>query len=554
MVILNEKTNMLEYISESGNSTRKEEVCGNIEVIDNTEEITTHKKFYLMRYYEYKTGESYEFNCDFSFLRPLKLDDLLVNNGIEVEAKYIKELSSYLQALAKKSEVTSKKINRAGFDDKLENFYTTYEINKDGSRNEVTQEPSFAKHLGPKGNKEQYDLMLKKYVNNPEMQLALVFGFAAPVSAYIKEKLDIGTLLVGLSGRTTTGKTTALQLMTSVFANPNLNQTEGFAISGKATKLSMNLILGNIWGIPVLIDDISALFNGDLQSLIFSLESGEVKGRSNVEYTQGSTAKWRGLIAMNSEKQLLEDTTLAGAGVRLLTFNDVHWTTSGVQAQKIKEVIKENYGFYGEEFVKYLYTIGQDNVVEGIKKTANDIKKKLASNVDNLSDRLITKIAVIGYTAGLVKNFLKDVIQIRTKEINKLLVIEEIKRLKYRNVSQYAKNALVQYIEESLECFATKDDKVVANIKGYIEETDEIKYIYLLDDAMEHFLDTTKIAQSKKKILNQWNADGFLIRDGDRYHVKTKKTIAGKVVRCYKISVIKSDYPEFYPVSPLDDE
>ena len=29
MVILNEKTNMLEYISESGNSTRKEEVCGN---------------------------------------------------------------------------------------------------------------------------------------------------------------------------------------------------------------------------------------------------------------------------------------------------------------------------------------------------------------------------------------------------------------------------------------------------------------------------------------------------------------------------------------------
>lgn len=107
-----------------------------------------------------------------------------------------------------------------------------------------------------------------------------MIGLSSPVLAYLKQgHPDLKSLLIHLSGDSTTGKTTALSLAVSVAGNPNSGE-RSLLRHWNGTLTSVMASLENIHGIPVAFDELSTNTHSNLTSLVYSLTEGIGRARA----------------------------------------------------------------------------------------------------------------------------------------------------------------------------------------------------------------------------------------------------------------------------------
>lgn len=185
---------------------------------------------------------------------------------------------------------------------------------------------------------------------------------AASFSSVLVQPLGGLPYFVDLWGETEGGKTVALMVAASVWANPDEN---AYIKDYKGTEVGLEIICDLLNHLPLILDDSSKKnrkIEDNFEGLVYDLCSGKGKTRSNKDLGLNRENHWKNCILTNGERPLSSYVAQGGAINRILevecgsrVFEDPLDTV---------EVVKGNYGYAGKEFVDVIKDIGIDRIRE----------------------------------------------------------------------------------------------------------------------------------------------------------------------------------------------
>lgn len=190
-----------------------------------------------------------------------------------------------------------------------------------------------------------------------EAKLYLAASFASPL-VHLFNALPF---IVSTYGKTGKGKTVALMVASSVWADP----TEGkYFIRAKANEIALEVRLDFLNHLPLAIDDLSQIqhkVKDDFSEFVYNLCSGGGKERSNTSIGLQRQRYWKNIILTNAERSLVSETMNGGAINRIIEMEAGEGDIFESGA-KVVDIIKENYGHAGEEFIDIIKDMGKDEL------------------------------------------------------------------------------------------------------------------------------------------------------------------------------------------------
>lgn len=285
----------------------------------------------------------------------------------------------------------------------------------------------------------------------------LVYLVAAFASVLLKP-LNMLPFIVNLWTATGRGKTVALMMACSVWANP---EEGAYLTDPTSTRVALEQRLGVLNSLPMMIDDLSKMKDGkdeDFTSLIYFLCAGKGKERSNVNLGMEVVTTWKNVIMTNMERPLATETMKGGAINRILDFESEpgsYFTNPKGQdiGNKVVECVKNNYGFAGRQFVEIVKNIP----AEELKKRFNDkkilINQKAAEQNCKKEEKQVAPMALMLLTAELIEseifqdgvlldvdwciNQLKDVDEVSEDQRAYNILMEEVGAGRFKNFGQH---------------------------------------------------------------------------------------------------------------------
>lgn len=220
------------------------------------------------------------------------------------------------------------------------------------------------------------DLMLKiRKSGRYEPQLYMAGSFAS----VLLKPLNVLPFILNLWGETGKGKTVALMVATSIWANPGENKYITDPVSSQVALEVRNDILNNL---PMVIDDLSKTkdkYGDTFTDIIYMLCGGKGKDRSNVNLGLNKATTWQNAVLTNIERPLASETMRGGAINRILDF-EMQDGSIFKNGNHVVSIINNNYGFAGKMFIDAVENIGFDE----IKKMQNDFLIKIIDRAKEL--------------------------------------------------------------------------------------------------------------------------------------------------------------------------
>nr|DAW63040.1 MAG TPA: active helicase ring shaped helicase [Caudoviricetes sp.] len=347
------------------------------------------------------------------------------------------------------------------------------------------------------------------------------FCLAASFASVLVAPLRGLPFFVDLWGGTEAGKSVALMLAASVWANPDEN---AFIGDYKSTETALEAKADMLNHLPMLLDDTSnqnRRLAENFESLVYVLCSGKGKTRSNKDIGINRESRWKNCIITNGEKPLTSYVNQGGAMNRILEiscdsyiFEDPRLTAS---------VAKNNYGYAGREFVKVLKEIGVEGLVE--------IQKNFLDELDN--DEKMQKQSLslsIVLTADKIATdyIFKDGEYIDIEEAKQVLI---------------DKNEL----SDNERCYRYIVDKVAMNPARFDPDNESMEKWGLIEDGYAVIISTVMSDLCKQSGFSRvsflkWASDKNLLLTS-KGRTDSLKKFNGTPVRCVKLKL--SDNSDF---------
>ena len=342
------------------------------------------------------------------------------------------------------------------------------------------------------------------------------FCLAASFASVLVAPLRGLPFFVDLWGGTEAGKSVALMLAASVWANSDEN---AFIGDYKSTETALEAKADMLNHLPMLLDDTSnqnRRLVENFESLVYVLCSGKGKTRSNKDIGINRESRWKNCIITNGEKPLTSYVNQGGAMNRILEiscdgyiFEDPRLTAS---------VVKNNYGYAGREFIKVLKEIGVEGLME--------IQKSFLDELDN--DEKMQKQSLslsIVLTADKIATdyIFKDGEYIDIEEAKQVLI---------------DKNEL----SDNERCYRFLLDRVVANKGRFDPRNENIEQWGVIEDNYVLMISTALSRLCKEEGYSRlsflkWANDKGLIQGNSGRYDFTKK-INGICVKYVKIKIL----------------
>lgn len=316
--------------------------------------------------------------------------------------------------------------------------------------------------------------------------------------------------MVDLWGETEGGKSVALMVAASVWANPG----KGLYIRDYAsTDVGLEALADFLNNLPVILDDTSKRnksIEQRFEEIIYNLCSGKGKTRSNKELGINRENTWENIILTNGESPVTSNVSQGGAFNRVLEVEAGEHIFQNPQGTV--DVVKKNYGFAGKDFVDTLRNIGGSEI-RGIQK---DFQKELFS--DEKMQKQSIALSIVLTADRIATDYL-------------------FKDGQYISIAE-AKNVLIDRNElsDNERCYRYLLDKVAMNGSRFDLET-KIEKWGIIEDGYALFYpqainDLCKDGGFSKRSFLSWAAKKDLIQtDGTNKNSKLKK-IDGRPVRC----------------------
>ena len=184
---------------------------------------------------------------------------------------------------------------------------------------------------------------------------------AGSFASVLLKPLNILPFFLNLWGETGKGKTVALMVATSIWANPGENK---YITDPSSTAVSLEIRCDILNHLPLVIDDLSKMrdkYGDNFTDMIYMLCGGKGKDRSNVNLGLNKTTTWQNCILTNIERPLAGETMRGGAINRILDFEMAEGSIFD-NGNRVVELINKNYGFAGPLFIDVIRSIGFDEI------------------------------------------------------------------------------------------------------------------------------------------------------------------------------------------------
>lgn len=348
-------------------------------------------------------------------------------------------------------------------------------------------------------------------------RMEIKFFLAASFASVLVGLLGALPFIVDLWGETEGGKTVAMMLAASVWANPADSMYIG---DFKTTDVQLEVRSDLLNNLPLMLDDsskVSARIRDNFEGVVYDLCSGKGKSRSNRDLGIRKENRWKNAILTNGERPLNSYVTQGGAINRIIevecdekVFEDPQYTAN---------FLKKNYGFAGKEFVKEVKEIGIDQ----IREMQMEIQKEIYRH-DTMQKQSIALSVILTADKIATERIFCDGEYIDIESAKKMLASQA-------EVSEHER--CYHYILDKISMNGQRFDSSV-NVEqwGIIEQGYAIMYVQAARDLC------ASGGFSYKAFMNWADKNALLQTDG-KNQTKLKK-IERKTVRCVWIKLDES--------------
>ncbi|MFW7384831.1 DUF927 domain-containing protein [Vagococcus fluvialis] len=333
---------------------------------------------------------------------------------------------------------------------------------------------------------------------NHSLGLGLSIGLVPFIIGFLSNK-DLATpnLVVNLRGKSSTGKTTMLKLIGSIYGEPS-----SLSLTMNATTNSLVHLAKNNNGVPLLLDELGSMQrNFNLSQLIFTLSSGQERLRLSKDIALRKQESFTTGTIITSEHGLdkyLDDTT--GLYMRYLEFCDIPWCCDGKDAELINEIVSLSYGGLIREVTSYVLK-NQDLIVMEFRNSITNLTE-LIPEEHKLKSRLVKNVAIIQLAAKILNSV---GFEVNIDYINENLIEVYNHML---NLADKPEEDVYAQICETLVInankFATSINQVVRNGKclGRVKISKEQLIVNVFKNSFEYMLEKLEFS-NPKTVINQ---------------------------------------------------
>lgn len=303
----------------------------------------------------------------------------------------------------------------------------------------------FYNSVSPKGKADKWIEFVKEIraENNTPTKIVLAASFASA----LVEVCNCSPFFVHIWNGTGNGKTVALMLAASVWANPRVGE---YIHTFNSTDVGQELSAGFVNSLPLILDELQIQKNDrkDFDKTIYKLSEGA--GRTRGAKTGGlqRMQTWRNCILTSGESPITSAHSGGGAVNRIIEIN-TESQSFFKDAKKAADFFTKNYGHAGHMFVDEL-------INEETKKLAQDTYKIF---LEKLSGKDITEKQIMAASLILTADTLIDMFIF--KDGNGLTVDEVTRFLAtHSEVSSdmRAYDWLMDWIAQNNQKFGGRDD------------------------------------------------------------------------------------------------
>nr|DAE35598.1 MAG TPA: active helicase ring shaped helicase [Caudoviricetes sp.] len=292
---------------------------------------------------------------------------LLSDDGLDVTSENVKYYINYFNEIMNINDIKKlSSISHIGWKDDLFVPYDTHGIfdGADDFRN-------IYKAIGSKGNYEKWKNCIAELREHKVIKLLMATTLASP----LLEKLNLQPYMVNLwSSLSGNGKTLSCMVAMSIWGNPDVG---ALRLSSNNTQNYYSVVASFMRNITCYFDELQIVKRSkylDLESLVMDLCNGTEKGRLNKNSQAKEIKIWYNNFLFTSNDKLVKENAGEQVYNRVI---DLEIGEKIIQdGQKIAKIIKENYGFAGKEYIKYIKTVGFDTIFERFENIFKRILKE----------------------------------------------------------------------------------------------------------------------------------------------------------------------------------
>lgn len=319
------------------------------------------------------------------------------------------------------------------------------------------------------------------------------------------------SFLVDLWGDTEGGKTVTLMLAASVWGHPVKG---GYMRDYGSTDVGFEAAADFLNDLPFILDDTSKRDERTKQrfeEIIYNLCSGKGKTRSNKDLGINRESTWNCITLTNGEKPITSYVSQGGAINRVLEVEA--GDNIFLNPQETADLLKENYGFAGQDFVDVVKELGIPEI-KGIQK---EFQKRLFS--DEKMQKQSISLSIVLTADKIATDYLfKD---------RRYISLDEAKDVLIDRNELSDNERCYQYIMDKVSMNGTKFDASTNTEKwGVIENG----YAVFITQALEELCQSGGFS---RKAFTSWAVKkGIILQGRDGKNSKQKK-IDGRNTRCY---------------------
>lgn len=309
-----------------------------------------------------------------------------------------------------------------------------------------------------------------------------------------------------------------------------------------ATQNAFFAQLGNICGLPALIDETSSVPEWDFTKVLYNLPKGRDKLRCASDGSVRPSIHYSGAIILTGESTLFDQTNgNQGLNARLVEFT-LPWTDDAAHAHRLEYGVRRNHGTAVYPLIQYLITHksmlhkAHNYLYESLKK-----EKSLCSGVE---DRLLQAYATVCLSGYIIRASLK--LPFDVQAIRSLLLDLHANNKRIQDDPALIFEKVKAQILDHYSHFPTDANSLRApKIWGEHDSRNFIDIFWIAAPIFEQFLKNagaTDLLATKRIFAER----GWLTRSPDR-HYTVRRKLGGVSTLCYRLNV---DIHTYGPLTP----
>ncbi len=327
----------------------------------------------------YKEDEWKELIVDKSQLSINQKLLLLSDDGLDVTSENVRYYINYFNEIMNINNI--KKLDSISHIGWKENDFVPYDSH--GIFDGATEFKNIYKAIGSKGNYDKWKEVVFELRKHKIIKLLMAVTLASP----LLEKLNLQPYMVNLwSSLSGNGKTLSCMIAMSIWGNPEIGYLR---LSSNNTQNYYSVVASFMRNFTCYFDELQIVKRSkylDLESLVMDLCNGTEKGRLNKNSQAKEVKVWFNNFLFTSNDKLVKENAGEQVYNRVI---DIEIGEKIIEnGQDIAKVIKENYGFAGREYIKYIKEIGFEKIFDRFKEKLNEILEKT-----NATDKQASSLA-----------------------------------------------------------------------------------------------------------------------------------------------------------------